>query len=189
LTSTTHDATILRVTGLAEGGGKPLQTLVKTISRSSASRLNVLGESLAIAANKKSEYIGLTQARCLKLWRPSLSVISAAFIAFCYMINTTKLQSKRGIKTYGQILLVGKDQKNGIPELILVEHALQFLTGLDNTVTIVAVNNEDDTLGILEVVSPEGTDLVLTTDIPHGELNVLVLDSLNVEPCCEVPRG
>lgn len=85
------------------------------------------------------------------------------------------------METYGQILLVGEDEQNGIPELILVEHALELLAGLDNTVAIVAVNDEDDTLGVLEVMSPERTDLVLTTDIPHGELNVLVLDSLDVE--------
>lgn len=30
-------------------------------------------------------------------------------------------------------------------------------------------------------MSPERTDLVLTTDVPHGELNVLVLDGLDVE--------
>ena len=32
-------------------------------------------------------------------------------------------------------------------------------------------------------MSPEGTDLVLTTDIPDGELDVLVLDGLDVETC------
>ena len=83
--------------------------------------------------------------------------------------------------TYGQILLVGEDQENGIPQLILVEHALELLTSLNNTVTIVGVDDEDDTLGVLEVVPPQGADLVLTTDIPHGELDVLVLDSLDVE--------
>lgn len=85
--------------------------------------------------------------------------------------------------TYGKILLVGEDQEESISQLVLVEHALQFLTGLDDTVTIVAVDDEDDTLGVLEVMSPEGTDLVLTTDIPDGELDVLVLDSLDVETC------
>ena len=30
-------------------------------------------------------------------------------------------------------------------------------------------------------MSPEGPDLVLTTHIPHGEADVLVLDSLHVE--------
>jgi hypothetical protein len=83
--------------------------------------------------------------------------------------------------TYWQILFVGKDQEKSIPQLILVQHSLQLFSGLNNTITIVAVNNEDDTLGVLEVMSPEGADLVLSTDIPHCELNVLVLDSLNVE--------
>jgi hypothetical protein len=35
-------------------------------------------------------------------------------------------------------------------------------------------------------VSPERPDLVLTTDIPDGERNVLVFDSLNVETCADV---
>ena len=39
------------------------------------------------------------------------------------------------------------------------------------------------TLRVLEVVPPEGTDLVLSSDVPHGERDVLVLDSLDVETC------
>jgi hypothetical protein len=78
-------------------------------------------------------------------------------------------------------LLVGENQKNGISKLILIQHALQFLPGLDNTVTIIAINDEDDTLGVLEVMSPQRSDLVLSTNIPYSELNVLVFDSLNVE--------
>jgi len=99
---------------------------------------------------------------------------SALFISAIILVDG-------GGKTYGQILLVGKDQQDGISQLILVQHALKFLSGLDDTISIVAVDNEDDTLGVLEVVSPQGTDLVLTTDIPHGELNVLVLNGLDVE--------
>lgn len=85
--------------------------------------------------------------------------------------------------TYRQILLVGEHQEQSIPELILVQHALQLLTGLDDTVAIVAVHHEDDTLGVLEIVAPQRADLVLTADIPHGELDVLILDSLDVETC------
>jgi hypothetical protein len=85
------------------------------------------------------------------------------------------------VDAYRQILLVGKDKENGIPELILVQHTLELLSGLDDTITIIAIDDEDDTLGVLEVMSPERTDLVLSTDIPHGELDVLVLDSLDVE--------
>jgi hypothetical protein len=84
---------------------------------------------------------------------------------------------------YGQILLVGEHQKESITELVLVQHALQLLTGLDDTIPIIAVNHEDDTLGVLEVVAPQRTNLILTTDIPHGELNVLVFDRLDVESC------
>lgn len=86
-----------------------------------------------------------------------------------------------GVHGIRKILLVGKDQEDGVAELVLIEHALKLFAGLDDTVTIVAIDDEDDTLGVLEVVSPEGTDLVLTTDIPDGELDVLVLDGLDVE--------
>ena len=98
-------------------------------------------------------------------------------------VQTKLVGDLGGVHGVGQILLVGEDQEESISELVLVEHALQFLAGLDDTVTIVGVNNEDDTLGILEVMSPQGTDLVLTTDIPHSELNVLVLNRLDVEAC------
>lgn len=39
------------------------------------------------------------------------------------------------------------------------------------------------TLGILEVMPPEGSDLVLPTHVPHGETDVLVFHRLHVEPC------
>jgi hypothetical protein len=86
-----------------------------------------------------------------------------------------------GVHGVGKILLVGEDQQNGIAELVLVEHALELFPGLDDTVTIVAVDNEDDTLGVLEVMPPQRSDLVLATNIPNGELDVLVLDSLDIE--------
>ena len=88
---------------------------------------------------------------------------------------------RAGACAYRQILLVSEDQEESIPELVLVQHSLEFLTRLNNTITIVAVNDEDNTLGVLEVMPPERTDLVLTTNIPHGERDVLVLDCLNVE--------
>ena len=84
------------------------------------------------------------------------------------------------------ILLVGEDEEESVTELVFVEHALKLLAGLDNTVAIVGVDDENDTLGVLEVVPPQRADLVLSTDIPHGELNVLVFDSLDVEACDEV---
>jgi hypothetical protein len=83
--------------------------------------------------------------------------------------------------THWQILLIGENQEESIPKLVLVQHALQLLSGLDYTIAIVGVNDKNDTLGVLEVMSPQRSDLVLSTDIPHGELDILVLDSLDVE--------
>jgi len=53
----------------------------------------------------------------------------------------------------GQILLVGEDEEESITELILVQHPLQLLTSLGNTLSIVRIDNKDDTLGVLEVCS------------------------------------
>lgn len=91
--------------------------------------------------------------------------------------------------TYWQILLVGENQQNGIPELILVQHTLQLLSGFNNTITIIGINNEDDALGVLEVMSPQRSDLVLSTNIPYSELDILVFDSLNVETWVHVSKS
>ena len=85
--------------------------------------------------------------------------------------------------SYWQILLVGKNEQQSIPQLILVQHALKLLTSLDYTVTIVTIDNKNDALGVLEVMSPQRSDLVLTTDVPDCKLNVLVFDGLDVEAC------
>jgi len=138
-------------------------------------------------------------------------------MAFCSKLGTYRILSNG--TTYGKILLVGEDQQDGIPQLILVEHALQFLPSLDDTIAIVAVDDEDDTwkrtsvdraqdisfrrqqrtLSVLEVMSPQRPNLVLTTDIPDSELDVLVLYGLNIEAlmrsmsaglnCHHMPRG
>lgn len=96
-------------------------------------------------------------------------------------VSTRSSRCVQSRETHRQILLVGKDQEQSIPEFVLVQHPLELLTGLADTLPIVGVDDEDDSLGVLEVMAPERTDLILTTDIPHGERNVLVLDSLDIE--------
>jgi hypothetical protein len=96
-------------------------------------------------------------------------------------VKTKLVGDLGGVHGVGKILLVGEDKEKGVAELILVEHALQLLTGLYNTIPIVGVDDEDDTLGVLEVVPPQRANLVLPANIPYGELNVLVLNSLDVE--------
>jgi hypothetical protein len=99
----------------------------------------------------------------------------------CILSGISRVHQTPDRNTYGKILFVGKHKKESVPELVFVEHALQFLASLDHTVAIIAVNDKDDALCVLEVVSPQRSDLVLSTDIPHGELDVLVFDGLNVE--------
>ena len=62
------------------------------------------------------------------------------------------LSSVHGV---GEILLVSENKQEGITELILVEHPLELLTGLRDTFPIVGVDDEDDTLGVLEVCDAE----------------------------------
>ena len=57
-------------------------------------------------------------------------------------------------QAYWQILFVGKDQEQSIPQFILIQHTLQLLTSFHNTITIVAVDHEDDALGVLKVMPP-----------------------------------
>ena len=153
----------LVVASLAQRVAEPLETLVETVTGRGAGRLNVL-RVYELDFNSTLRFSHKTYPGALS------QAVQAKLVG-----------DLSGVHGVGQILLVGEDQEKGVPEFVLVEHALQLLTGLDNTVTIVAVDDEDDTLGVLEVMSPEGSDLVLPTDVPHSELNVLVLDGLDVE--------
>lgn len=91
-----------------------------------------------------------------------------------------------GVHGVGQILLVSENEQQSIAELILVEHALQFLARFGNSLSVVRVDDEDDTVRVLEVVPPERSDLVLSSNVPYSEGNVLVLDSLDVEACSAI---
>ena len=78
-------------------------------------------------------------------------------------------------------MLVGEDEEECVTKFVLIEHALEFFPGLNHTISVVGVDHEDDALSVLEVMSPQRSDLVLPTNIPDGKLNVLVFDGLNVE--------
>ena len=53
---------------------------------------------------------------------------------------------------------------------------------------VIGIYHEDKSLRILIVVSPEGTNLILTTYIPHSERDIFVLDRFNIKTnsrdCC-----
>ena len=165
---------LLLLASLAESGGEPLQTLVQTVPRGGAGGLDVLGV--------------LAGARDMMGWCIPRRVVWGCEDRACLWFRPRSWRSAKlagngavGAPTYGKILLVGKDQENGLSEFILVQHALQLLAGLDDTVAIVAVNDENDALCVLKVMPPQRTDLVLATHVPHGELDILVLDRLDIE--------
>ena len=81
----------------------------------------------------------------------------------------------------GKILLVGKYQKNSVAQFVFVQHTVQFVTSGIDTVRVIRVNHKDKTLRVLVIMTPQRTDLILTTYIPHCKGDVLVLNSLNVE--------
>ena len=72
-----------------------------------------------------------------------------------------------GTHSVRKILLIGKDQKYGITEFVLVEHSVQLVTGRINTVRVIRVHDENEALRVLVVMAPERTDLILTADIPN----------------------
>ncbi len=51
-------------------------------------------------------------------------------------------------------------------------------------IPIVAVNNEDKRLRTNEVVAPERADLVLASNVPYCEVDVLIFNCFDVENGC-----
>lgn len=103
------------------------------------------------------------------------------YLARAEIVKTQPVRQFRGTHRIRQVLLVREDEKSRVSELVLVEHLVQLLLRLLNALAIVGVHDEDQSLRVLEVVSPERTDLVLTADVPHCERDVLVLHRLDVE--------
>ena len=96
-------------------------------------------------------------------------------------VQAKLVRDLRGVHGVRQILLVGEDQEHGLAQLVLVQHAVQLVAGLADTVAIVRVDDENQALRVLEVMAPKGADLVLTAHVPHGERDVLVVHGLHVE--------
>lgn len=97
-------------------------------------------------------------------------------------VQTEALSHFGGAHGIRKILLVSEHKKDRIAKLVLAKHAVKLITGGISTLTIIGINHKDEALSILIVVSPQGSDLVLPSDIPHSEADVLVLHSFHVEP-------
>ena len=84
----------------------------------------------------------------------------------------------------GHVLLVVEDEQGGVPQPVVVQHAVQLLLGLGKPAPVLAVHHEDDGVTVLEVVLPQRPDLGLAAHVPDGEVDVLVLHALHVEADC-----
>lgn len=60
-----------------------------------------------------------------------------------------------------KILFVGKDQEDSITELVFIQHAVEFIAGFTDTVAIIGIDDKDQALCVLEVMSPQWTNLYL----------------------------
>ena len=78
-------------------------------------------------------------------------------------------------------LFVGKYQQNSVSQLVFLKHTMQFVASFADSLSVIAVDYKNEALGILEVVSPQRSNLVLATDVPYGEAYILVLYCFNVE--------
>ena len=94
----------LVVAGFAQRVAEPFQPLVQPVSRGGAGGLDVLNSIISQCTSQTRPYkVHIeegsihTQARCLKLCNPNLSVISAAFMAFgksCLLAKTNNNASR-----------------------------------------------------------------------------------------------
>ena len=60
-------------------------------------------------------------------------------------------------------------------------HFGELVLRFSDTFPIVGIYNKYEALGVLEIVPPEGSNFVLTADIPNGETDVFVFHGLNIE--------
>lgn len=94
------------------------------------------------------------------------------------MLYSPKLEKTR---TTANILLVGEHQQEGILHFAIVNDLVELRTSFLQASSVARIHHENQTLCAGVVVTPQGTNLVLATDIPNIELDVLVGHALHVE--------
>lgn len=56
-------------------------------------------------------------------------------------------------------IIVHSTTRSNTLRYYLVQHPVELISGLNNTLSVVAVYNKNEALGVLEVVPPQGPDL------------------------------
>ena len=73
-----------------------------------------------------------------------------------------------------QILFVGIDEQGHLLEVLLAKEGSELFSALLESHVIRRVDDVNETVSVLEVVLPVGTDFALTTDIPHIQLETVL---------------
>ena len=76
--------------------------------------------------------------------------------------------NRHGTLTIWEVLLIGKDQDDGVPHLAVVDDAVKLLSRLIHAVPVGAVHHKDEPLGACVVMSPQRPYLVLPTHVLQG---------------------
>ena len=88
---------------------------------------------------------------------------------------------RRTRRTSGQILLVREHKQQTVLHLPIAQYTVELLLGLVYALPVLTVDDEHEALRAGVVVPPEGPNLVLSSDIPDVELDVLVCDGFDIE--------
>lgn len=80
-----------------------------------------------------------------------------------------------GVKSELQILFVGEDENRDFLEGFLLEQLKKLLDTLSKTHIVGGVDDEDETVSIIVVVFPVWSDFSLATNVPHVQLESVLL--------------
>ena len=72
-----------------------------------------------------------------------------------------------------EILFIREHEQPRLPQLLVLDHPVQFLLGDGEPFPVRAVHHEDDDLRVGVVGAPGGANGVLPADVPHYELGVV----------------
>jgi hypothetical protein len=73
-----------------------------------------------------------------------------------------------------EILLVRKDKNSGVSQFFASNNSMKLFARFFNSLPVIAVDNKDQGICVLKIMTPERSDLVLTTDVPHSKVEVFV---------------
>jgi hypothetical protein len=95
----------------------------------------------------------------------------------CAIRNVHKLEvlhNSVGGKSKLKVLLVGEDKEGHFLEVWLLEQGHKFLRALFETHVVSRVDHVDEAISVLVVVFPVGSDLALTSNVPHVQLEAFL---------------